>query len=143
MDDPLAMLEMQEIESTLAFEKENSNGGWLALFRTKGNRWRTWIICSISFITQATGTTLIGYYLVVVLSGVGITNPRTQSIINGCLTMWNMGWVRCTALSVEIAFAKYLPQAFWGASVIDKFGRRKMMLTSLTGQLMCGFLPWT
>jgi len=62
---------------------------------------------------------------VVILKGVGITNPQTQSIINGVLTMWNMGW------------------AFWGASVIDKYGRRKMMLTSLGGMLICGFLPWT
>ncbi|KAK3661081.1 hypothetical protein LTR10_001720 [Elasticomyces elasticus] len=124
-NDPLAAFEMHEIESTLAFERENSNGGWLALFKTKGNRWRVWVVCSCSFLTQATGTTLIGYYLVVVLTDIGIKNPRTQSIINGCLTMWNMGF------------------AFWGAYVIDKFGRRKMMLYSLTGQLMFGFLPWT
>ena len=63
-------------------------------------------------------------YLAVVLRGVGITNPRTQSIINGCLTMWNMGF------------------AFWGACVIDKFGRRPMMLTSLTGML-CALVGWT
>jgi hypothetical protein len=63
-------------------------------------------------------------YLAVVLRGVGITNPRTQSIINGCLTMWNMGF------------------AFWGAYVIDKFGRRPMMLSSLTGML-CALIGWT
>jgi hypothetical protein len=33
--------------------------------------------------------------------------------------------------------------AFWGAYVIDKFGRRPMLLTSLTGMLFLGFLPWT
>jgi hypothetical protein len=27
--------------------------------------------------------------------------------------------------------------------VIDKFGRRKMMLSSLSGQLILGFVPWT
>ena len=123
--DPLAFFEMHEIQSTLAFEKEHGHDNWLELFRNKGNRWRTWIVCSCSFISQATGTTLIGYYLVVVLSGIGITDPKTQSIINGCLTMWNMGW------------------AFWGAFVIDKFGRRPMMLTSLSGQLIFGFVPWT
>jgi hypothetical protein len=63
-------------------------------------------------------------YLAVVLRGVGIVNPRTQSIINGCLTMWNMGF------------------AFWGAYVIDKFGRRPMMLSSLTGML-CALIGWT
>ena len=89
---------------TMAFEKEHSNGGWLALFRTKGNRWRTWVVVSCGFFSQATGTTLIGYYLSVVLSGVGITNPRTQSIINGCLTMWNMGFgmLPCTTLRTEL-----------------------------------------
>lgn len=66
-----------------------------------------------------------GMYIDTLHSGIGIKDPRTQSIINGCLTMWNMGF------------------AFWGAYVIDKFGRRKMMLTSLTGQLLCGFVPWT
>jgi sugar porter (SP) family MFS transporter len=123
--DPLASFEFHEIQSALTFEKEHGSGSWLDLMRTKGNRYRSWIVATISFASQATGTTLVGYYLVVVLSGVGITNARTQSIINGCLTMWNMGW------------------AFWGASVIDKFGRRKMMLSSLTGMLFCGMLPWT
>ncbi|KAK0352787.1 hypothetical protein LTR59_015951 [Friedmanniomyces endolithicus] len=123
--DPLVDFEMHEIESTLAFEREQGNGGWTALFRTKGNRWRTWVVASCSILSQATGTTLIGYYLVVVLTGIGVTNPRTQSIINGCLTLSNMLF------------------AFWGAYVIDKFGRRRMMLTSLTGQLICGFIPWT
>lgn len=33
--------------------------------------------------------------------------------------------------------------AFWGAYVIDKFGRRRMLLTSLFGMLFGGFLPWT
>lgn len=129
--DPLADFEYREIRATLAFEKARTTvtggGGssWLDLFRTRGNRWRVWVVSSVAFFSQATGTTLIGYYLVVVLSGVGITAPRTQNIINGCLTMWNMGW------------------AFWGASVIDKFGRRPMMLTSLSGMLLLGFVPWT
>jgi MFS family permease len=33
--------------------------------------------------------------------------------------------------------------AFWGAYMIDKAGRRRMMLTSLGGMLIFGFLPWT
>ncbi len=123
--DPLASFEFNEIQQTLTFEKENGSGGWLDLVRTRGNRYRTWVVFSCSIASQASGQTLIGYYLVVILTGVGITSPRTQSIINGCLTMWNMGW------------------AFWGASVIDKYGRRPMMLSSLSGMLLLGFLPWT
>lgn len=88
LDDPLADFEYHEIESALEFEKTSGTGGWLDLVRTKGNRHRTWIMVSCSILCQATGTTLVGYYLAVVLRGVGITVPRTQSIINGCLTMW-------------------------------------------------------
>jgi sugar porter (SP) family MFS transporter len=123
--DPLAEFEFNEIQQTIAFEQETSRGSWLDLLRTPGNRYRTWVVFTCSIMSQASGQTLIGYYLVVILNGVGITDPRTQSIINGCLTMWNMGW------------------AFWGASVIDKFGRRPMMLTSLGGMLIAGFVPWT
>lgn len=123
--DPLAEFELREIQNALTFEKEHSSGSWLDLIRTKGNRHRTWICVTCAIAAQASGTTLTGYYLAVVLRGVGIESARTQSIIDGCLTMWNMGW------------------AFWGASVIDKFGRRPMMLTSLGGMLIAGFVPWT
>lgn len=123
--DPLASFEYHEIQETLRLEKENSHRSWLDLVRTRGNRYRTWVVFTCSIASQASGQTIIGYYLVLILKGVGITNPQHQSIINGCLTMWNMGW------------------AFWGASVIDKFGRRPMMLTSLCGMLIAGFIPWT
>jgi len=122
--DELANFELREIQRTLSFEKEHSSGNWFDLIRTKGNRHRTWICVTCAIAAQASGTTLTGYYLAVVLRGVGITNPRTQSIINGCLTMWNMGF------------------AFWGAYVIDKFGRRPMMLSSLSGML-CALIGWT
>jgi len=56
-EDPLATFEFNEIKSTLAFEKEHSNGSWLSLFATKGNRHRTWIVVTISILSQATGTT--------------------------------------------------------------------------------------
>jgi MFS family permease len=123
--DPLLAFEFNEIQSTLTFEKEHGTGSWLDLVRTKGNRHRTWVVCTCAIAAQASGTTLTGYYLAVVLITIGVTNPQHQAIINGCLTMWNMGW------------------AFWGAYVIDKYGRRPMMLTSLTGMLFFGFLPWT
>ena len=124
-DDPLAAFEFREIEETLELERISNHSGWLDLFRTRGNRWRTWISVSVSIASQSSGQTLVGYYLAVILTGVGITSPRTQSIINGCLTMWNMGL------------------AFFGAAIIDKAGRRPMMLTSLSGMLIFGMIPWT
>jgi hypothetical protein len=120
--DPLATFEYNEIVHTIAVEKENSRRSWWDPVCTRGNRYRTWVVFTCSIMSQASGQTIFGYYLVV---GVGITDPRTQSIINGCLTMWNIRW------------------AFWGASVIDKFDRRPMVLTSLSGMLIAGFILWT
>ena len=48
-------------------------------------------------------TDTFSYYLVVVLTGIGITNPRTQSIINGCLTLWNMCKFPASVLSKELS----------------------------------------
>ncbi len=90
--DGLASFEFNEIQSTLTFEKEHSTGSWLDLIRTKGNRHRTWIVFTCAIASQASGTTLTGYYLAVVLRTIGVENAQDQSIINGCLTMWNMGW---------------------------------------------------
>lgn len=80
--DPLATFEYNEIVQTLAYEKENGSRSWFDLVRTPGNRHRTWIVVTCSIASQATGQTIIGYYLVVILEGIGITDPRTQSIIN-------------------------------------------------------------
>jgi hypothetical protein len=89
-DDPLARFEYHEIVQTLAFERETGSRSWFDLVRTRGNRHRTWVVVTCAIASQATGQTIIGYYLVVILDGIGITDPRTQSIINGCLTMWNV-----------------------------------------------------
>ena len=40
------------------FEKANGTGSWFDLFRTKGNRHRTWVVVTCSIFAQATGTTL-------------------------------------------------------------------------------------
>jgi len=39
--DPLASFEYREIQSALAFVRENGHGTWLTLFRDRGNQWRT------------------------------------------------------------------------------------------------------
>lgn len=99
--DPLASFEFNEIQSTLTSEKEHSTGSWLDLVRTKGNRYRTWVVVTCSIASQASGTTLTGYYLAVILVGIGVTNAQHQSIINGCLTMWYVFFRSSTASRIH------------------------------------------
>lgn len=59
-NDELAAFELREIQHTLAFEKGHISGSWLDLFRTQGNRHRTWICVTCAIAAQASGTTLTG-----------------------------------------------------------------------------------
>lgn len=58
------------------------------------------------------------------LNGVGITNPTTQNLVNGSLQIFNFA-VACGS-----------------ATLIDRLGRRFMLLTSTIGMLIA-FIIWT
>jgi len=59
-----------------------------------------------------------------VLIDTGVTNPETQNLINGLMTVYNF-LVGVTA-----------------ATTVERFGRRKLFLTSTTGMLVA-FTIWT
>ncbi|KAG9080680.1 hypothetical protein FRC06_006283, partial [Ceratobasidium sp. 370] len=117
-NDGLVQFEYREVKQAIASEVEQDRSGWLELFRTPGNRRRMRIIVAIALFSQLSGNGLIGYYLEQVLNGIGIVSTRDQTLINACIAMWN------------IVFAV-------GASMsVDRFGRRKLFLTSNTGMLI-------
>ncbi len=64
---------------------------------------------------QASGNSLISFYLAVILNQIGITNATTQNVINGMLQIFNYA----TALS--------------SAFLVDRFGRRTLMLFAFVG----------
>lgn len=76
------------------------------------------------FIIQWCGNQLISSYLALVLNGIGITNPETQNLLNGGLQIYN--FVIATG----------------SATLIDRLGRRFMLLTSNIGMLIA-FVIWT
>jgi hypothetical protein len=88
-DDEVVQLEYEEIKETIAIEKEAEQTGWLELFKTKGNRHRLLILLSAGLFSQWSGNGLVSYYITGVLDGIGITDPNTQLVINGCLNIWN------------------------------------------------------
>lgn len=63
-------------------------------------------------------------YLALVLDDVGITNPETQNLINGGLQLYNF------AIAIS------------SATLVDRLGRRFLLLTSTSGMLGA-FIIWT
>jgi hypothetical protein len=123
--DPLAAYEFEEIRNALQIEKETNNGSsFKSLFVGKGNQRRMLVIIAIAFFSQWSGNGLVSYYLTKVLIGIGITNPETQTLINGILNIYNYG------------------TAIFGALMCDRIGRRPLFLISTAGMTVC-FCIWT
>jgi sugar porter (SP) family MFS transporter len=109
--------EYQEVLETMALEKEFAGHGISELWKTKGNRHRLLIVISAGLFSQTAGSSLVSYYIFLVLDQIGITDSNSQLILNGCLTIFNM----CIATGM--------------AFTVDKFGRRPLFLTATFG--MC------
>lgn len=118
LNDEVVVLEMQEINDTLKLEKEFEGNSWAELIRTKGNRHRMIICVSAGVFSQWSGNGLVSYYLHVVLDQIGYTDPTTQSLINGALTIWN------AITAITMCF------------FVDKLGRRPLFLFSTLGMLI-------
>ncbi|KAF8464659.1 general substrate transporter [Kalaharituber pfeilii] len=118
-DDELVRFEFMEIKETLELElKAHKSTGISELWRTKGNRHRMFICIAAGLFSQWSGNSLVSYYMTLVLDMVGITDEDTQLVINGILNIWNM------SVACGMAFG------------VDKFGRRKLFLTSTAGMLL-------
>jgi len=119
-EDPLVQYEFQEIKAAIEFDRTvAANIGWRSFLSSTGNLKRVRIIVAIAFFSQWSGNGLVSYYLNKVLTSVGITSPTIQLLINGILQIWNLAW------------------ALTASSMVERFGRRLMFLTSVCG--MCLF----
>jgi sugar porter (SP) family MFS transporter len=118
----LLKYEMLEIDSTLELEKAQSTTSWGEWFRTPANRHRFFVILSLAFIIQWCGNALVSYYLHLVLNSIGVTNTKTQLIINGCYSI--------EGLIFGVLFAL----------VVDQFGRRKLFLGGMAGMFLAYLL---
>jgi hypothetical protein len=62
MDDPLVLFELAEIERAISEEKAvsgNKAPGWLDFFKTKGNRWRFFIVAHVGVGAQWNGVGIV------------------------------------------------------------------------------------
>lgn len=120
----LVRFEMAEITATLEVEKMQKMSRWSEWVATKGMRHRLLIALFLPAMLQWSGNALTSYYLAKVLDTIGITNSRTQLIINGCLSIWS-----------------FLTAIFW-ASFVDRAGRRRLFLCGMGG-MGCCYIIWT
>lgn len=117
--------EFREIRETLALEKDaREHSNYLDFMKTRGNRWRLAIIVSVGLISQYSGNAVISNYMNLIYNGAGITNQNQKLAISAGKTVLD--------LSCSIG----------AALTVDKFGRRPLFLTAITG-MVCAFTLWT
>jgi len=118
-NDPLVQYEFEEIKAAIEFDRNvASSTGWLALFKTPGNRRRMRIIIALAVFSQWSGNGLVSYYLNKVFIAIGITNNNTQLLINGLLNVFNF------LIAIVAGF------------LCERVGRRRLFLTSTLGMLV-------
>ncbi|KGO78267.1 Major facilitator superfamily domain, general substrate transporter [Penicillium italicum] len=109
----LVNYEFQQIVSTIRAEKEaSSTGSYAEMFKTPGNRRRLMISVSLGLFAQWVGNGVISYYLALILTSIGVTKVRDQTLISACLQMW------------DLVFAAI------GSVLIDRLGRRPLFLSA-------------
>lgn len=78
-NDPVTLVQYQEILDTLTFEKEKgATLGPKELVKTPANRRRLMLALSVAVISMVSGNNIISYYLGDMLDSAGITNTTTQ-----------------------------------------------------------------
>lgn len=120
----LLAFELAEIEASLEVEKTQKMSKWLDFLRTPGNRRRLMLMTLLGFMKQWSGNGLVSYYLTLVLRSVGITDSKTQLIINGCTQVWSF---LCASTSCLL---------------VDRFNRRSMFISAAAGMLV-SYCIWT
>ncbi|KAF2025999.1 MFS general substrate transporter [Setomelanomma holmii] len=125
-NDPIVLVELEEIKAALQIEDASMKGGsYLAFFKTRGNILRFSFILAVGFFSQWSGNGLISVsYLTLILDSISITSQEKQTLINGILTIWNL----VTSLGFSL--------------LVNRFNSRTMFLTSTALMLVC-FIVWT
>jgi sugar porter (SP) family MFS transporter len=117
--DEVVELEYQEAMASLEAEKhEASYSSWKALFTTRGNLMRSFLVIFLGLSSQWVGNGIVSYYFTPILGTLGISSSSQQQGINGGLQIWN--WVA----------------SIIGALLAERLGRKMLMLLSVAGMLI-------
>ncbi|QSZ32373.1 hypothetical protein DSL72_001947 [Monilinia vaccinii-corymbosi] len=116
---PLVQLQYNEIVEQLQLTK-NENPWWdfSELFNTKGARYRLYMVIGMAFFGQWSGNNVVSYFMPEMIKNAGIKSTEKQLLINAINPIFSM------------------MGAVYGATLLDKLGRRFMMMASLGGALI-------
>ncbi|PNY27026.1 Hexose transporter protein [Tolypocladium capitatum] len=119
------LFEYHEIKQTIEAERNAKRStSYLDFFKTKGNRWRLAIVVSLGIISQYSGNALFANYIDIIYEGAGIKEQNKKLALTAGKTIMDLTVSVSSALSV------------------DKFGRRPLFLTAITGMVL-SFVAWT
>jgi hypothetical protein len=85
MNDELVVFEMSEIKAQLEISRISKETSWMTFVASASNRRRIGVIFLIGLCTQLAGNGVVQYFLVPILSTVGITAPPQTAGLNGGL----------------------------------------------------------
>lgn len=117
---PIVTLQVGEIVEQLQLhDQQHRWWDFRELFSSRATCYRSMMVICMAFFGQWSGNTIVSYFLPAMIENGGITNTSTQLLITAINPIFSM-----------IA-------AVVGASLLDKLGRRVMLLGGLTGALGC------
>jgi MFS family permease len=116
---PLVQLQLQQITDDFA-QARNDNPWWdfRELGNTRAARYRLAMVIAMAFFGQWSGNNVVSYFMPSMVKQAGILDPDKQLLINAINPIFSM-----------IA-------AVYGATLLDKLGRRKMLMGGLVGGLI-------
>ncbi|TFK27739.1 general substrate transporter [Coprinopsis marcescibilis] len=110
---PLVDLEMEEIEEKIQVDGVDKRWwDFRPLFRTRADRYRAYMVILIGSFGQLSGNGLITYFMPILLKNAGITSQDRQLTLNFVNSVTSYIGALC------------------GSAVIDRFGRRRILLTA-------------
>lgn len=115
---PIVQLQISEIvEQMNLYRDDNPWWDFRELFNTRAARYRLAMVICMAFFGQWSGNNVVSYFMPQMFKVAGITDTNTQLLLTAINPIFSM------------------LGAIYGATLLDKLGRRKMLLIGLTGGL--------
>jgi len=115
---PIVQLQLHEITEDFAVTQTDS--AWWdfrELFSTRQARYRLYMVICMAFFGQWSGNNVVSYFMPLMVKQAGILDPNKQLLINAINPIFSM------------------LAAVYGATLLDRLGRRKMLIGGLIGGL--------
>ncbi|RPB15509.1 general substrate transporter [Morchella conica CCBAS932] len=118
----VVQIEYQEMTEQISSSSSSSDKMWWNykdLFNTRAARYRIGLVIAMAFFGQWSGNNVVSYYMPTMFAQTGIESSDTRLVLNGIYPIFCM-------------FA-----AIWGATLLDRLGRRNMLIGATSFTVIC------